>query len=66
MIQNIQPTSYSILPPSPLSKNENSMLPTNGVRNKFETFTYENFDGHGVYGLFIYFFTFLMRVEFDG
>ena len=57
IIQNIEPTSYSILPPSPLSKNENSMLPITGIRNKFETFTYENFDGHGVYGfLFIYFF----------
>ena len=32
-----------------------------GVCNKFETFTYENFYGHGVYA----FFFFLMRLEFD-
>ena len=55
IIQNIEPTSYSILPPSPFLKNENLMLPTTGIRNKFKTFTYENFDGHGVY---IYFFIF--------
>ena len=32
------------------------MLPTNRVRNKFETFTYENFDEHGVYGFFFFVF----------
>ena len=45
------------------------MLPTTGIHNKFEIFTYENFDGHGVYG-FLFFFLFLkfflMRLEFDG
>ena len=40
------------------------MLPTTGIRNKFKTFTYENFDGHGVYVFFFIFF--LMRLEFDG